>query len=164
MSRANKLKTEARVAELVRVILDGAQSFDLVEFVREQEKEPASCWFVAEGEKPLSYAMIRRYAVRAEEVIFKSIRTTPKRRLRLHLAKRRNLYAKSVSAGDYRSALAILDSEAKLEGLYAVVELDALARRIVELRQKVEELKNEHSRLTPGYFSSANGTGHPAQS
>jgi hypothetical protein len=38
--------------------------------------------------------------------------------IRRHLAQRRNLYAKAVLAGDLRTALACVQDEAKLEGLY----------------------------------------------
>ena len=45
--------------------------------------------------------------------------------MRRHLAQRRNLYAKAVSAGDVRTALAVLDSEAKMLRLFPTPE-DAL--------------------------------------
>jgi hypothetical protein len=95
----------------------------LCDFVREQEQTPGSCWHVGEGEAPLSYSQIRRYAAKAEARILRSVRTSPKRQLRLHLAKRRNLFAKAVSQGDTRAALACLDSEAKLLDLYPARKL-----------------------------------------
>ncbi len=108
-----------RVEELVRVLLDGAEeSWDVCEFVRDQEKEPGSAWEVKDGEKPLSYSQIRRYVVKADKLIGESCRASRKKLLRRHLAKRRNLYAKAVSQGDVRAALAVLDSEAKLLDLF----------------------------------------------
>jgi hypothetical protein len=61
--------------------------------------------------------------VKAEARILRSVRTSPKRQLRLHLAKRRNLFAKAVAQGDTRAALACLDSEAKLLDLYPARKL-----------------------------------------
>src|SRR5579875_1550122 len=113
-----KAVIQQRVAEVLRIILDGAEvGWDLCEYVREQEKTEGSIWFVAEGEKPLSYSQIRRYAVKAERMISESCRASRKKLLRRHLARRRNLFAKAVSQGDVRAALACLDSEARLCGL-----------------------------------------------
>src|SRR5262249_14761776 len=110
---------EARVRDLLRIILDGAEEgWDLCEFVREKEAEPGSPWHLAEGDKPLSYSQIRRYAARAERLIAESCRASHKRLLRRHLARRRNLYATAVRQGDVRAALACLDSEADLLGLF----------------------------------------------
>lgn len=118
MSRAQKEQVEARVSELLRIILDGAETWDLREYVREKEREAGSCWHVPEGGKPLSYSQIRRYAARAEKEIGESSRASRGKLIRRHLAKRRNLFAKAVSAGDYRTALAAARDEAELLGLY----------------------------------------------
>src|SRR5579884_3175386 len=76
-----------RTEEVLRIILDGAEvGWDLCEYVREQEKTEGSIWFVAEGEKPLSYSQIRRYAVKAEKLIAESCRASRKKLLRRHLA------------------------------------------------------------------------------
>lgn len=117
--QASAAVVRQRVEELVRVLLDGAvESWDVCEFVREQEKEAGSVWEVKEGEKPLSYSQIRRYVVKADKLIADSCRASRKKLLRRHLAQRRNLYAKAVSQGDMRTALAVIDSEAKLLNLF----------------------------------------------
>jgi len=127
-----------RTEEVLRIILDGAEvGWDLCEYVREQEKTEGSIWFVAEGEKPLSYSQIRRYAVKAEKLIAESCRASRKKLLRRHLARRRNLYAKAVSQGDIRAALAVLDSEAKMLGLND----DETTRQIDELQRQLEEIR-----------------------
>jgi hypothetical protein len=119
MRRAMKTEVDARVNDLVNILLDGCElAFDVCEFVREKEREPGSAWFVAEGGKPLSYSQIRRYAAKAERLIADATRTSRKRLVRKHLARRRHLYAKAVSMGDVRAALACLDSEAELLGLF----------------------------------------------
>jgi hypothetical protein len=124
MARAGKDLVEARVRDLVEILLDGAEpGWDLCETVRGWEQEEGSAWHLAEGEKPLSYSQIRRYAARAEKLIASSCRASRKRLLRRHLARRRRLYATAVQQGDTRAALACLDSEAKLLGLFAPVKV-----------------------------------------
>jgi hypothetical protein len=59
-----------------------------------------------------------RYIGRADKLIAESCRTSRKKLLHRHLAQRRNLFAKAVSAGDYRTALAVAKDEAELQGLY----------------------------------------------
>jgi hypothetical protein len=119
MRRASKDLVDARVNDLVQIILAGAVlEFDLCEFVREKEREEGSAWHLAEGEKPLSYSQIRRYAVRAERVIAETTRTSRKRLLRKHRARRQHLYALAVQQGDIRAAAAVLKDLAELEGLY----------------------------------------------
>jgi hypothetical protein len=123
MARATKALVEARTAEILRIILDGAETWDFCEFVREKEQEQGSAWFLAEGEKPMSYSQIRRYAVRAEKLIRDSARTSAKRLLRRHMAQRRNLYAKAVNQGDIRAAASILKDLAELQGLYPAAKV-----------------------------------------
>jgi hypothetical protein len=119
MARASKDLVEARLRDLVEILLDGAEpGWDLCETVREWEQKEGSAWHLAEGEKPLSYSQLRRYAARAEKLIAESCRASRKQLLRRHLARRRRLYATAVQQGDTRAALAVLQDEARLEGLY----------------------------------------------
>jgi hypothetical protein len=119
MRRASKDLVDARVNDLVNVILDGCVlPFDLCEFVREREKEATSPWHHADDEKPISYSQIRRYALRAEQVIHDTVRTSRGRRLRIHRARRMHLYALAVNQGDVRAAASVLRDLAELEGLY----------------------------------------------
>ena len=115
-----KAQVEARVTEIVRIRLDGAEIWDVREYVREKEQEGGSPWQLAEGQKPLSDSQLWRYIARADKEVAASCRASRKRLLRRHLAQRRNLFAKAVSAGDYRAALAAAESEAKLQGLFDV--------------------------------------------
>jgi hypothetical protein len=119
--RATKAIVQARIDDILRIRLDGAQAWDLCAFVREKEKEPGSPWELAPGQKPLSESQLRRYMAKADALIFMRIRGQTKRRRRLitrHVAIRHNLYAKALSAGDYRTALAAVKDEADLLGLY----------------------------------------------
>jgi hypothetical protein len=56
--------------------------------------------------------------VRADALILRSHERSRKKLLRRHLAQRRNLFAKAVISGDYRTALAVARDEAELQGLY----------------------------------------------
>jgi hypothetical protein len=112
--RATKAQMKARVEEILRIRLDGAEAWDLREYVREKVAANDPVW----GDQPLSDATLYRYIARADALIAESCRSSSKKLLRRHLAQRRNLFAKAVSAGDYRTALAVAKDEAELQGLY----------------------------------------------
>lgn len=137
MARASKATVGRRVEEVLRIRLDGAEFWDLREYAREMESKEGSAWHLGEGDKPLSDGQLRRYIARADRMIAESCRAQRKKLLRRHLAQRRNLYAKAVSQGDVRAALACLDSEAKMAGLFE----DELTRQIDELQKQLEEIK-----------------------
>jgi hypothetical protein len=118
MAKADKALVERRVTDLLRIRLDGAQLWDVCEYVREKEAEPGSAWFVAEGASPLSQSQIGRYLQKADHLVFESHERSRKKLLRRHLAQRRNLYARAVRTGDVGTALRVLDSEAELLGLF----------------------------------------------
>jgi hypothetical protein len=117
-AKASVVLTERRVGELLRIRLDGAERWDVVDFIRAKEAEPGSLWEVSRGRTPLSEAMIWKLLQRADEAIVQSCDNSRKRLRRRHLAQRRNLYAKALLAGDTRTALACVEDEAKLLGLY----------------------------------------------
>ena len=66
----------------------------------------------------MSDGQLWRYIGRADRLIAESCRASTKKLLRRHLAQRRNLFAKAVSAGDLRTALAAAQDEARLLNLY----------------------------------------------
>jgi hypothetical protein len=116
--KASKATVQARVEEVLRIRLDGAEFWDVREYAREKEQEPGTAWTLPEGGKPLSDGQLWRYIARADRLMAESCRASRKKLLRRHQTQRRNLYAKAVSAGDYRTALAVLRDEAELQGLY----------------------------------------------
>lgn len=107
-----------RVEEILRIRLDGAEFWDVREYAREKEQEAGSAWELPPGEKPLSDGQLWRYIGQADKLVVESCRASQKKLMRRHQAQRRNLYAKAISAGDYRVALAAAQDEAKLQGLY----------------------------------------------
>jgi hypothetical protein len=118
MARADKAQVARRIDDVLRIRLDGAEFWDVREFVREKEKEAGSAWFLAEGETPLSDSQIRRYQRKADRLMLESHERSRKRLLRRHLAQRRHLYARAATTGDFRAALSALQDEAELLGLY----------------------------------------------
>jgi hypothetical protein len=156
--KPSKAIVQRRVEEVLRIILDGAEAlWDVREYVREKEQEAGSAWELPAGAKPLSDSQLFRYIARANRLIAESCRASRKKLLRRHLAQRRNLYAKAVSQGDVRAALACLDSEAKLTGLF-----DAELNRLVEqLAREIEQLKASYGHSSTPTALETNG-GRPA--
>ncbi len=116
--KPTKAQVQLRTEEILRIRLDGAEFWDVREYVREKEQEEGSVWQLPEGGKPLSDPTLWRYIGLADELVKASCLSSRKKLLRRHLAQRRNLFAKAVSAGDYRTALAVAKDEAELQGLY----------------------------------------------
>jgi hypothetical protein len=152
----DKALMRRRVEEILRIRLDGAEWWDCCEFVREKEEEDGSCWHLAEGDKPLSDASLRRYLARADELIAKSCRASRKKLVRRHLAQRRNLYAKALSAGDYRAALACVRDEAELLGLYPPAD-SGLVREVADLKRVLAEAEGRKGGSDGGDRGAAGG-------
>jgi hypothetical protein len=164
VSKAEALAVAARVDELVRIRLDGAQFWDVREYVREKEAEDGSPWKLVRGAKPLSDSQIRRYVQRADKTIQRSAREKRGAAIRRHIARRENLYAKAVNGGDVCTALAVLRDLAELRGLYPVKKtevtfpqgLGATPEDVEAGRARVEE----HRRRRLAGAPSTNGTDH----
>jgi hypothetical protein len=110
-----------RAEEVVRVMIDGAiKSLDIVEYVRQREtqNEPGNPWFLQPDQKPLTPKAIRRYIDAAERTIAEMVEDDLDKIMARHLAQRRGLFQKAVSQGDIRAALAVLQDEAHLLGIY----------------------------------------------
>jgi len=121
--KPTKAQMQLRTLEILRIRLDGAEIWDVREYVREKEREPGSEWELPPDGNPLSDSRLWRYMARADKLLAASCRASRKKLFRRHLAQRRNLFAKAVSQGDVRAALAVLTDEAKLIGLYAPVKV-----------------------------------------
>jgi hypothetical protein len=147
--KATKATVDRRVEELLRIRLDGAELWDIREYVREQEAKEGSAWHLADGQKPLSDAQLYRYLQRVDSHIAEATREGRKRALRRHLAQRRNLYAKAVLQGDVKAALAVLRDEAALLDLYPsleaklAAEVEALKKQLAEAEARREQERKE---------------------
>jgi hypothetical protein len=141
-AKTTKAIVARRVEEILRIRLDGAEFWDILQYVAEQQKEEGSIWAAPDGGKPFAARTVWWYIQKADRLIAETFRNERgrKRLIRRHLAQRRNLYAKAVSQGDIRAALACLDSEAKLAGLFD----DELNRTIDAMQREIEEIKKRH--------------------
>lgn len=117
-SRATPAIVQQRIQAVLQIRLDGAEGWDVRHFVAEKEAAGEQPWKIEEGCKPLSERRIREYVQAADKLIADSCRVSRRQAIRLHKAKRRSLYARAVSSGDYATALRVLSDLAALEDLY----------------------------------------------
>jgi hypothetical protein len=96
-----------RVEEVFRLRLGGAEFADIRQFASAPERN----WSVSDRQ-------LWRYISAADKLVKERFDAKADHLLARHLLQRRPLYAHAVGAGDFSTALRILDSEAKLEGLF----------------------------------------------
>ena len=104
-AKSTNAEVKARVEEVFRLRLDGAQYHDIVQFAAEND------WNVRERQ-------IREYMARADKLLVERRDKSRQQLIALHMARRETLYARALNAADYRTALAVLCDAAKLRGLY----------------------------------------------
>jgi hypothetical protein len=112
--RANKWLTDARTESLYRIICDGAEFLDYIQFVREQQIVGGSPWFVGEGQKPLSASQLYRYINKAEALVKSRCQLNGDQEIGRLLIQRRKIHAMAVAQGDVRAANSVLDSLERL--------------------------------------------------
>jgi hypothetical protein len=139
MSRATKATVARRIEEVLRIRLDGAEFWDVLQYIAEKQQAGEEPWKVPDRGKPIAERTVWWYIHKADQLLNETFRKEAgrKRLLRRHQAQRRNLYAKAVNQGDIRAALACLDSEAKLCGLFD----NELNRMVEKLAKELAELK-----------------------
>jgi hypothetical protein len=96
-----------RVEEVFKLRLGGAEFADIVQYASAPEQN----WGVSERQ-------LWNYVHAADQLVKDRFDARAEHLLNRHLLQRRTLYAHAMGAGDYRTALAVLQDEAKLEGLY----------------------------------------------
>lgn len=127
--KASGPEVAARVAEVLRIRLDGAAFHDVVEYAREKG------WSVSERQ-------VGRYIAAADALLVERMERGRTRLLARHLAQREALFARAVNSADFRTALAVADSSAKLQGLFADArELRELARLAAAQGERIRELE-----------------------
>jgi hypothetical protein len=105
--RSTKAEFLKRVEEVFKLRLGGAEYADIVQFASAPEQN----WDVSERQ-------IRNYIAAADALVKERFDAKADHLLARHCLQRRQLYAHAVGAGDFATAQRILDSEAKLEGLF----------------------------------------------
>ena len=129
MAKSTKTELAARVDEMLRIRLDGAQFHDIVQYASEKG------WGVTERQ-------LWTYVRRADDLLVERQERKRRRVVARHLAQREALYARAVNAADYRTALAVLNDSARLQGLYmSDRDLKELARLAAAQAARVRELE-----------------------
>jgi hypothetical protein len=105
--KSTKAEVLKRVEEVFKLRLGGAEYADVVQYASAAEQN----WGVSERQ-------IRNYIAAADKLMKERFDSRAEHLLARHLLQRRLLYAHALGAGDFSTALRILDSEAKLEGLF----------------------------------------------
>jgi hypothetical protein len=144
-AKSDKAELKRRVEEVFKLRLGGANFADIVQYASAQS------WGVSERQ-------LRNYIEAAHRLIVERFDARAPYLLARHLLRRDQLYAHAVAAGDFRTALAVSQDEAKLEGLYP--------KPGDELRGEIEELKRllQEAKATDGDGGGgAEGGGGPAE-
>jgi hypothetical protein len=105
MARATKAVVAQRIEEVLRLRIDGAEYHDVKEYASAQG------WGV-------SARHVWNYMHQADDLLKERLEKDRDRLISRHVAQRRNLYSRALKAGQYAVALAVADSEAKLEQLF----------------------------------------------
>ena len=132
---ATKEDIRKRVDDVLRIMLDGARYHDVVQYSAENG------WNVRERQ-------LRQYMARARKLMAVDQRAKRRTLMVEHIAQRHQLFARAISTGDLRSALAILDSLAKLQALFPDPAGD--------LKREVEALRNELAEAEQARRAAAN--------
>lgn len=105
MAKSDKATVLARVQDVVRLVLAGAEFGDIRQYAADRN------WQVSERQ-------LRRYQDRAYRRLARDSTRDRKQLLGRHLSQRRALYARAIKGNDVRTALQVLRDEAALQGLY----------------------------------------------
>ena len=105
-----------RIQAILQIRLDGAEPWDVRQFIAEKEQAGEEPWTIEDGQAPLTAAQVRAIIKAADALIAESYPDDAPDIAR-HKAKLKNLYARAVQAADVRTARSILNDLAKLDGL-----------------------------------------------
>jgi len=132
--KSDRTTISQRVEEILRLRLDGAQFHDIVQYASEKG------WGVGER-------MIRKYIAKADALLVERMDKNSEPVIARHIAQRQTLYARAVNAADSRTALAIIDSEAKLRGLFPEKELKKTVPGATPDNEPSKTLSHEEAKL-----------------
>jgi hypothetical protein len=82
--------------------------------------------YAAEKGWGVSERQLWRYIEHSDDLLAKTLEPSREKRINLALAQRRLLHNRALETGDYRTALAVLDSLAKLQDLYPSAKREPL--------------------------------------
>jgi hypothetical protein len=147
--KADKATATRRVHDLLAVVLDGAQGWDVFQYVRTQEQQEGTVWFVGDAATPLSDAMIRKYLTRTYKLLESAQEKSRRRLLRRHVARLNHLYARATTTGELSVARAVLRDLAEIQRLLPRPE-DELRREIEELKKMLGEVEHGTEKVQAG--------------
>jgi hypothetical protein len=98
----------------------------------------------------LKERQLREYMRRANELLVQRQDKSRRQVIARHLAQRQALFARAVNSADFRTALAILDSDAKLRGLFPEKELKELVKLAAAQGAQIQELERRLRDANPG--------------
>jgi hypothetical protein len=127
--RSTKADTEKRIEQVYKLLLAGACWPDLLQFA----SAPKQNWKVSERQ-------LRNYITAANSRIRARYEARADYYFARHMLRRNQLYGLALGAGDFRTALRVLQDEARLEGLYPT-QAGALFKEVTQLRRKLAELQ-----------------------
>ena len=137
-SKASRAEVAQRVAEVLRIRLDGAAFHDVVDFAK------GKCWNVSERQ-------CGRYIEQADKLLAGQLTKDTSRVINLHVARCESLFARAVNAADYRTGLAVLAELAKLRNLYAAEKNinDSAKQRGITMEEAKEVARQALMELPP---------------
>jgi hypothetical protein len=109
-TKATQTVIRQRIEKVLELRLNGAEFADIVQYAS-APPAPETPWGVRERQ-------MWNYIRRADELCVERFNANAPHLLNRHLLQRRRLFGHAMDVGDYRTALAVLQDEAKLEGLY----------------------------------------------
>src|SRR5580704_12472780 len=118
-TKSDNAEVKRRVEEIFRLRLNGAKRHVILRYAAEKG------WGVR-------VRQIETYISRADEMLVERREKSRKRVLARHLAQREELYYQALKAKDYRTALAVLEDDARLRGLYPDRGLKELRKILAE--------------------------------
>jgi hypothetical protein len=139
---------ERRIQAILQIRLDGAESWDVEDFIAEKEKDGEAPWAIAAGARPLTRAKIAKIIEAADTLMIDAYSAYPPETAR-HLAMRRNLYARAVAAGEIATAARILRDIREIEGGFEDIEEgedeedDYRSLILLEIKKRASEIPQE---------------------
>jgi hypothetical protein len=110
--KSSESTVKARVEEILGLILGGAEWRDLVLYAASTDEE------TGKEDWRIHARQLRNYVNRAYSLLNATVEKDRPKLFNRHLAQRRKLFAMACQTGDYSTALRVVDSEAKLLGLF----------------------------------------------
>jgi hypothetical protein len=125
--KSAKQEIRERIEEIIHLRLVGAQQ----DHIRQ---------YASDNGWGLSARQVEKYILRADRLPIAEQKMERKWMMGYHLARRDHLYGKAMDAGKLQTALNILNSDAKLRGLYPDKDTTRLRKMVKDQSRQIAEL------------------------